>query len=193
MNSTAAKILSVLISLFMIAYVGYQAFLSFYDPYETEIVKKEQYIESVQLNGFFVRNEQVIPTTKNGVIGYNYKNAQKISRNSVVANVYTDKNDLYNLKKIELLKKQKAILEEAHSEDSSEGLKLDLLSKQISEGELAIVQAVDNSDLSTLGKDVYKRQKLCGAVRMKAMELKWRSWPAFRMMLSLWQSVFWKN
>ena len=154
MNSTAAKIVAVLISLFMIAYVGYQAFLSFYDPYETEVVKKEQYIESVQLNGFFVRDEQVIPTAKTGVIGYNYKNAQKISKNSIVANVYSDKNDLYNLKKIELLKKQKAILEEAQNEDSSEGLKLDLLSKQISEGKLAIVQAVDENDLSALDNTV---------------------------------------
>lgn len=150
MNSFASKVIALVLSVLMLAYVGYQAYLSFYDPYETEVVQKEQYLQTVPLDGYFVRDELVVEEKKEGVIGYNYKNAEKIPKNAVLANIYESESDLYYLKKVETLTEEKKILEEAQNRDSSEGLKLDLLASQISDNEMSLVQCVDNNDFSSL-------------------------------------------
>lgn len=150
MNSTASKIIAVLLSLFMIAYVGYQAYNAFYNPYVTEVVKKSDYVQDIDLNGFFVRPEKVIDAKREGITRYHYKNAQKISKDAVIADVYEKESDLYTLRKIESLEEQRAILKESQNQETNEGLKLDLLSKQINTEKNDLVKCVDESDFSNL-------------------------------------------
>lgn len=136
----------------MIAYVGYQAYNAFYSPYETEVVGSGDYVQDVDLNGFFVRSEKVIDAQREGTIRYHYKNAQKISKDAVVADVYEKESDLYNLRRIEALQEQKSILEQSQNKETNEGLKLDLLSKQIDSAKNDLVKSVDEGDFSNLDK-----------------------------------------
>lgn len=149
MNS-AAKAVAVILTLFMVAYVGYQSYQFFYNPYETEIVLKEQYLEDLELDGFFVRDEFVLPEQKQGVIGYNYNNAEKVSNGSVVASRYSRQEDLYALREAAELEAVRAVLTDAQQSASMQGMKLDLLVKQVSDSRLSVLQSVDSGDLSGL-------------------------------------------
>lgn len=148
MNSVLSKAIAVLMSLLLLAYVGYQSFVALYDPYQTEMVNIGTYITDVDIEGFFLRDEEVLDIAKQGVISYNYKNSQKISRGAAVAGVYQSENDLYNLRQLESLKTEKAILIEAQSKDSIKGLKLDLLNSQIATSKAQLREQVDNSDFT---------------------------------------------
>ncbi|MEG0692443.1 MAG: HlyD family efflux transporter periplasmic adaptor subunit [Oscillospiraceae bacterium] len=150
MNSVLSKVIASLLSLFLLAYVGYQSFVALYNPYQTEIVNKGNYIADVDLNGFFVRDEVEIDVKKEGVTSYSYKNAQKISKGATVASIYENENDLYNLKKIEDLKLQKAVLEEAQNKETMEGLKLDLLNSQISASKAELRKQVDENNFTDI-------------------------------------------
>lgn len=154
MNSIGIKISVFLLSLFVIAYVCYQAYTALYRPYQTETVTMGNYVQDVDLDGFFVRDEQILSVKRSGVISYNYKNAQKVPKNSVIANIYEREDDLYNLKRIETLEKQKAILEEAQERESIDGVKLDLLNKQISTSKQELVKYVDGSNFDALDSTV---------------------------------------
>lgn len=150
MNPTVAKIAAFALSLFILVYVGYQAWQAFYDPYVTNTVYQETYVQNQTLNGFFVREETVIDGTLSGVVSYNYQNAEKVAKNAVIASVYDSQNDLYLLRQIELLQQRRDSLAEVQDKGSSEGLKLDLLAKQISDDEMALIQTVDQNDFSSL-------------------------------------------
>lgn len=150
MNSVAAKVTAFLLSLLMLAYVGYQAWLAFYNPYVTEAVYLESYVEHQQLDGFFVRSETVIEGAQTGVVGYNYQNGEKVAKNATVAEIYSSTEDLLLLQKINILQGQRDVLQEVQSKETSEGLKLDLLSEQISDYEMELIRAVDQNEFSTL-------------------------------------------
>lgn len=148
MNSLASKIIAILISLLLFAYVGYQAYISFYNPYETEIVKEGTYIFDVDLDGFFVRNESLLETKKQGVISYRFKNAEKVSKGTVVATMYEQKSDLYNLKRVEELQQEKAILQEVVNSQNTE--KLDSLSNQINASQMELLKQIDDGNFTNL-------------------------------------------
>lgn len=147
MNTLLARIIGALLCIFVIVYIGYQAFVLSYEPYEAQIVKEGTYIKDVDVDGFFVRDESVIDVDKSGVINYRYENAQKIPRGSSIADVYSHQSDLLNLKKVQALETQKRILEEAQNKDVAGGSKLDLLNNRISTKMLELVKSVDDNDL----------------------------------------------
>ncbi len=150
MNSVLSKVIASLLSLLLLAYVGYQSFVSLYNPYQTEIVNKGTYVSDVDLNGFFVRDEAIIEVKKEGVTSYSYKNAQKISKGATVASVYKNAKDLYNLMNIEALKSQKLILGEAQNENTIKGLKLDLLNSQIAASKAELRKQVDENKFTNI-------------------------------------------
>lgn len=152
MDSLAGKIVAGVLSVFLLVYVGYQAFTALYNPYETEIVRQDTYVQDIDLNGFFVRNEKVLQTKKQGVIRYQYQNAEKISKSAVVANVYRQESDLYNLNKLAKLEKEKALLEESQDKQGVEGLKLDLLNTQVNENQAELIRQLDEGNLNDLDK-----------------------------------------
>lgn len=155
MNSTLSKFIALLVSVLLLTYVIYQTFTTLYNPYKTEIVNVGDYTSDIDLNGFFVRNEEAISTQKNGVISYNYKNSEKIPKDSTIASVYQNEDDLYNLKTVESLKSKKLILNQAQDKDAIKGLKLDLLNKQISESKAELRKLVDDNNLADIDNVFY--------------------------------------
>ena len=149
MNS-AAKIVAVILTLFMLAYVGYQSYQVLYNPYETEIVVKEQYLEDLEMEGFFVREEAALQESKRGVIGYPYRNAEKVSRGAVVANIYQSEGELYRLEEVQELSQLKEILSQAQDATQLQGVKLDLLVKQIAQSKAELVASVDAKDFTNI-------------------------------------------
>lgn len=152
MNSVISKIIASMLSLLLLAYVGYQSFVALYNPYQTELVSAGTYVTDVDLNGFFVRSEEIINIPKKGVISYNYKNAQKISKDATVAFSYQSEDDLFNLQKIEALKTQKSVLAEAQNKEAIKGVKLDLINNRISQSKAELRAQVDDNNFTNIEK-----------------------------------------
>lgn len=150
MNSVFSKIAVFFLSVIIIAYVISQALANFYDPYEAEIVQKGTYVQELDLNGFFIRSEKVLSQQKNGVVRYHYRNAEKIAKEGVVASIYSREQDLRNLEASVSLTKQREILIEAQNRENIEGVKLDLLSKEITEDKLELISCIDERNFTDL-------------------------------------------
>lgn len=150
MNSFLSKVIAILMGIFILAYVGYQSFVALYNPYQSETVAMGEYVRDIDLNGFFIRDEIMLDVQKSGVVSYQFRNAQKISNGAVIANIYESEQDIINLKTIERLEKEKAILEEAHNKETIEGQKLDLLNSQIFSAKAELVRQVDENNFSNI-------------------------------------------
>lgn len=121
MKPVIKKLLIILVSLLLLVYIGYQAYLVAYEPYETVVVKQGTYTKELELDGFFVRDEAVLTTEKSGVVGYPYENGEKVPINAEVARVYSSEADLHVLQKIDILTQQRDVLKQIQS---STGLSL---------------------------------------------------------------------
>ena len=150
MKPVGKKLLIAFFSLLLLIYIGYQAYLVAYEPYETVVVKEETYTKSLELEGFFVRDEAVLKTGQSGIIGYQYKSGEKVPINAEIARIYEKEADLYALEKIDALTQQRDILNQLQNSTGGEGLKIDLVSQQLADAKYSLMRAVDTGDLSDI-------------------------------------------
>lgn len=144
------KLFIALVSLFLLVYIGYQAYLVAYEPYETVIVKQGAYTKELELNGCFVRDEALLTADAGGVVGYRYQNAEKVPINADVAHIYKDETDLHVLKKKESLVRQRDILKQMQTGAGGEGLKIDLVKRQLTDAKFSLMRAADTGSFSNL-------------------------------------------
>ncbi len=150
MKSVLKKALLALFALILLVYVGYQAYLVAYEPYETTIVKESTYAKELTLNGFFVRDESVLESEYQGVVGYQYQTAEKVPAGAQVARIYENESDLYILDKIEDLKSQRSVLKEIQGSVGGDALKIDLVKRQLNDAKFALMRAADTGNFSNL-------------------------------------------
>ncbi len=134
MNSSyTLKIVGFFIVVFFLVFVSSQFYHAINKNYETETAYAYSAIDEVTFKGVFVRNETVIDYNGGGVIGYSYSDGSKISKDSVVANIYNNENEITTRNKIEKLKKELASLEMVSSPGTSDVAQPELISKLIAE------------------------------------------------------------
>lgn len=152
MNSIVKKIVSVVLAVMLLVYIGLQVGSSFYDPYQTETVKQKSYSNTIELPGFFVRDEVVIENQKLGVINYKFKDGEKIPKQSAIADIYNLESDIYNIRKVDKLQQEKKIFVDLQNSKNVEGSKLDFLTEQLSQHQVDLVGMVESGDFNQISK-----------------------------------------
>lgn len=152
MNSIVRRIVSVILALMLLAYIGLQIGTSFYDPYQTEVVKQKSYSNTIEMAGFFVRDEIPIENQKLGVINYKFKDGQKIPKQSIIADIYNLESDIYNIRKVEKLQQEKKLYTDLQNSKNVEGSKLDFLTEQLNQNQIDLVGMVESGSFYQLSK-----------------------------------------
>ena len=150
MNSKIVRVISILLSVFIILYVAVQAVSFFYSPYEVQTVFKTTVNNSVFLNGLVVRDEAVITQEKNGVIRYQVQNGAKVAQQSVIAKKYGSEADMLAQEKAESLGKEIAVLTEAQDKGATAAATLDSITTQINESYLELMGLLAEKNLGKL-------------------------------------------
>ncbi len=169
MNSVLAKVISGIMALFILAYVGYQVYQYFYSPYKTETVFESVVADAETVQGVMFREEQVLDTPKNGVVSCYYTNGSKVAKNSEIAKIYEREQDVTNQYRIKQIDEEIAMLEECQDQASAGANQTEALNKQINENYLELLAAVDSHSLNNLDDIKYdmmtslnKRQIIIG-------------------------------
>lgn len=113
MNSKIIKIVSVLLSVFIIIYVGVQAFYFFYSPYEAETVFRTTVNNSLKTQALVFRDETMLDAEKGGILNYRVQNGGKVAQKSVIADKYSTEQDMLSQNRIEQIEAEIAVLTEA--------------------------------------------------------------------------------
>lgn len=150
MNSKVVKIISALLALCILTFVGYQCFRVFYSPYKSETVFDYTVPDMVEINGMMFRDETVIDKTSEGVLSYYYPNGAKVSKDSEVAVLYSEQQDAINQYQIKQIDEEISMLSECQNQANVAGLQTEALNKQINEKQLSVVGLVDDMNLDTL-------------------------------------------
>ena len=83
MKPAIKRLLVILVSLLLLVYIGYQAYLVAYEPYETVVVKQGTYTKELELDGFFVHERGKLVNSAGYFVGDSCRGKKRRYRISV--------------------------------------------------------------------------------------------------------------
>jgi len=125
------RILSAVLIMALLVYVGFQVYRSIFDSVTTELAVEHSVYESVETKGLVFRSETLIPVVNNGHTFYSVESGTRVSKGGVIASVYPSQNDGILEQQITAIDEQIAALRAINMDNSTEHLSLDLINSQL--------------------------------------------------------------
>lgn len=133
METLSGKLLTALLSLFLLLYVGYQGYRYYYSPIKTETVLGYTVQDTRRVKGLIVRDEAVLQQQPDGVVAYYNDDGVKVARGTPVAEVYANAEDVTNKRRAKELETELAHLKGIQNPGNNYYLNSEAISKQINE------------------------------------------------------------
>jgi hypothetical protein len=151
MNNVVKRLITVLISLFLISYVAYQAYLALYNPLRTVRAESSTVRDFISADAFVVHDETLIQaSTGSGVIDYTRADGESVAVGGVVANVYATVQVAENHNKLQGINDRIARLKQAGTYDGTTQVDLSALDEEIDGKFLSLADAASSSGLDKL-------------------------------------------
>ena len=93
--------MAVILSLFLVIYVGYQVFRYLYSPIKTESVQQYTIEETVYAKGIAIRDEVPVEGVSSGIVSYFYDDGVRVITGTPVAEVHSSWQSVQNKHRIE--------------------------------------------------------------------------------------------
>ena len=151
MNDRVIRISALLLSAFLIIYVGVQIAGRREQQYTVQTVYDQTVTQSISVEGVFVRDETVIPIEAGGVVTPFYSVGTKVAVNTHLGDVYSDQSAVRAQYQAQNLEASISALQKAQSTTSStDVVKPDTLNGQAADYVSQLLAARDKQDLSGL-------------------------------------------
>ncbi len=152
MNSTTLRIVLGLLAALIIVMIGNNVYRQFNVDYETETALISVGMDSEQVQGVFVRDEQVLTYDGKGVISYEVPDGGKLGIGSVIANVYTSENQIEIKQRIRKLSEELLLLQRISNPGTTQTAQPSNLSDLFVETYKDYLYNREQGDLSNLQK-----------------------------------------
>ncbi len=116
----------------------------------TETALMDEAVLSTKLKGVFIRNEEPVTYSGNGVLSYNVNDSGKVGMGTVIAQVYPDDTQIAINSEIERLQRKLDILKKIQNPGTLESAQPGSLSESIEENYRSLVYARDMKDYASL-------------------------------------------
>ncbi len=141
-TAVTTRLVWFLVILFLLITLVSQLVIHYYNPITTEPAEYYSYEDHLQVKGIFVRDEKSVSYNGGGIINYVYSDGEKLAKNSVVAEIYSSRNDLSLQLEIDELEKQIEVLQDAEKLIGSDNSQLEAFSNQIYENHTKMMQYI---------------------------------------------------
>lgn len=155
------RIVTVVVSLFLITYVGYQAFQVLYNPVKTETVYGYSVYDTVDAEGLTIRNETKIAGPADGLNGFLYytiENGNRVAKGGEIAEVFPSEADALAQQKLNELNEEIETLKGIQLQGTANRVNLDVIDKQIDQLVGQIAEGVNSA--SAVGLESWKTRLL---------------------------------
>ena len=106
------RLASVALALLILFYIGYQIWVANYQPLKFETATWAEAADAIQTEGYAIRQETVVPRGSSaGVVGYRLRDGDRVSKEGVVVDIFTDSDAASASQQIEQLDTEIARLE----------------------------------------------------------------------------------
>lgn len=131
MNPVIKRVISLVAALFLLAYVGYQAYLMFYSSVELETVQSHTVFETLDVTGVAIRDEKLISEATDGYVYYEITNGDRVAKGGTIAKVYSSEAVALAQQQIRQLDEEIRSLEALQLQSSAGRTDLQSINKQV--------------------------------------------------------------
>ncbi len=142
MSDGGKRVVKIALTIIVGFIVISQLYRYFHKPITTGSVIHYETYNGIDLEVIAIRDEKVLTSKKDGVVSYNVKDGGKIEKNGVVADIYSDSEDVAAREEIASLKASIKNLEEISGYNNTEAVDIDLLDSKI---DTALINLVNES------------------------------------------------
>ncbi len=151
-RALTTRIIWLLIGVFFIIMVVSQVVIYFSSPIRTEVATLYTTTDTIGFKGVYVRDEKLVSYPVRGVINYTHADGSKIAKNSIIAEVYGNRNDIALQQEIDELTAQRAVLVDAEALVGTDTSQLESFSAQIGEKHSILMQYLYDGDYKSASK-----------------------------------------
>ena len=157
MNSATSRILSVLL-LICITTSLLSVIIHLNDEeYKTETATYAEADDSVSFKAIYIRNEEVVRYSGNGVVSYEVPDGGKLGKGSVIAEIYADESQIDVKQKIDDINNQLSILKKIQNPGTIESAQPSNLATLIDEKYRSIISDRESGNIEDISS---KRDEL---------------------------------
>ena len=153
MNTITVKILTVLLSIFIIITVVSQIWMALDVKYVTETAKSYSSATKETFYGIFVRDEELIKYSGGGSVSYSVSDGSKVANNAVVACIYSSDEDIKINSAIERIEEEISLLESAQSPGTTEAAQPEFMSALIDEEYQRITSELARNEINDISRN----------------------------------------
>lgn len=150
MNSRTAKLLLIILTVFMTVTIINVIIHIFKNDYVTETAIEFSASNSISFKGIYVRDEQVLNYDGNGVISYAVNDGGKLGKDEPVAYIYSDENQIQINEKINTIESEITVLKKILNPGTQEVAQPAYLASLIDEKYNDIIYNKEKGDLAKL-------------------------------------------
>ena len=163
-EGSISRIITIVLGVFLFAYMGFQAYKAFYNPVRTESAVYAEVDDAIRVDGVVVRDERIISGNYgSGVLEMNMYEGERVANGSAVAVVYSDASALERKNRAAELDEQISMMTKLYSQ-SGESYDVDAANDRISECVMK-VSAIRQENISTTTKTDVDNLRLQTLVR----------------------------
>ena len=157
MNDRVIRISALILSVFLIVYVGVQVVGKRSQEYTVQTVYDQTVTQSISVEGVFVRDETVIPIDTGGVVTPLYSVGTKVAVNTKLGDVYNDQTAVRAQYQAQNLEASISALQKAQSTTSNtDVVKPETLNGQTADYVAQLIAARDSQNFSNQALNILK-------------------------------------
>lgn len=131
MEVFAKRILTLLGAVALLSYVGYHIFMAAYSPVTLQTAELYDEYETVDTEGFIVRNESLIPLASSGYVYYIAENGSRVAKEGRIADLYDTQESAVTQQKINDLNAEIEQLQLIQDQGQNNRTNLDIITTQM--------------------------------------------------------------
>lgn len=157
------KILKILLCLIALVFIVHQIYSATYKPITTVSAEYHTVTDGFQISATIIREEQVIETDSNGALHFVISDGERVAKNGIVANIYSNAEVSVTVNRIAQLQSRIKDIEEIQSYNDVEAANLNLANTKVNNSLNELLRACANGNYSDV--EVFSNELLTNISR----------------------------
>lgn len=129
----ASKFFKICLLVLLVVFIINQLVSALYTPIKTETAEFYTANDGFNITGHIIRDETTVKSKSGGVLHFVTEDGSRVSKNGVIANIYSNESASITVSQINILKSQIADIEDVLSYNDIQAANLDLINTRIND------------------------------------------------------------
>lgn len=163
------KALKIIIVIMAVIFIGHQIYSSAYKPITTASAEYYTAVDGIQINTTIIREERIITSDTSGTHHFLLSDGERVAKDGIVANIYSDAQASVTVNRIEQLKSRISDIEEMQAYNDVEAADLSLINNKVNNSLNKMLRGIAAGNYSSVGNDstelltnISRRQMITG-------------------------------